>query len=212
MIHDLKTDAILFCCDLRYVKDQTCVRPSPSCGRSCNAWLIGFFLCTSFFGSLGMACCLRLSSSKIGTNSQMKAEPHDLNAMALPPDSRDHSKRSNSDSRSTEEEPSKVEDVKPHFPTAALQHSDAKADEVMRPSAFRPPDVEVRPSLTRNDAALVMTLPPPDEAGDQSLTQRDMALAMAKIKELELLSRIRSLEHELRVVEMSGASNSASHC
>jgi hypothetical protein len=190
VIHDPTNDQCMYCCDLRYLGDQVCTKPKSSCNGRCASWAIGTLLIASFLLSLGAASYLKYRVILVVECGEASADKLVDDAQDIDTDT------SGGHGAPSHEHHSSKPDPRPP-PVHSTTHAHVAS----------PPRVEVHSARTNSgrpgSAAAAPVLADDEEDDGESPMHDEVLAAMDSIKELELLSKINDLEHELLSVEIS---------
>ena len=202
IIHDPSSDQCMFCCDLRYLGDQVCSKPKSPCNGKCASWAIGSILIGSFL--LTTAFAHYLKSRNLPAIASVSG---DKNIESIPEDAKEegdaHGGGHHHSGGHHESEPAGV-GLSKHAPT---QNSAQAAAIAAHAAAPAPAEVHAAVNL-KSAKASAASLNGDSGAPTAEPADDDVMAALDSIKELELLSKINDLEHELLTVEISTKSPS----
>lgn len=189
IIHDPTNDQCMYCCDLRYLGDQACTKPKSSCNGRCASWAIGTLLLASFLLSLAAASFLKYRvvlaiDSGNACVDKLVEDAEDTDA--------DKSAGHGAHGAPSHGHHSAKPDPKP-----SPAHATTQA-QVSSPSR-----VEISSVRKNSSRAAAAAAEEEEEEDGESPMHDEVLAAMDSIKELELLSKINDLEHELLSVEIA---------
>ena len=181
----------MYCCDLRYLGDQVCTKPKSSCNGRCASWAIGTLLLASFLLSLAAASYLKYRvvlaiESEAACVEKIVDDAQDTDA-----DKGAEHEASGHGNHSAKPDPRPP-------PARATTHV-----HVASPSRVEVDSARTDPSRAAPAVAVEAEEGEGGGEGGAPIHDDEVLAAMDAIKELELLSKINDLEHELLSVEIA---------